>query len=138
MQKETVTVFILGATSLAGINYASLRGNETAAVFVKKPNHHDLSHMILGLKSSLGDPLKVKEVITRYATMLRVSDAMKAALRAICAWPVDCLELLVSILSKYEVFETADTDENLMKRSQSLIQEGKKLVMPVKMFNELS
>ena len=105
---------------------------------VKKPNHHDLSHMILGLKSSLGDPLKVKEVITRYATMLRVSDAMKAALRAICAWPVDCLELLVSILSKYEVFETADTDENLMKRSQSLIQEGKKLVMPVKMFNELS
>ena len=70
--------------------------------------------------------------------MLRLSDAMKAALRAICAWPVDCLELLVSILSKYEVFETADTDENLMKRSQSLIQEGKKLVMPVKMFNELS
>ena len=70
--------------------------------------------------------------------MLRLSDAMKAALRAICTWPVDSLELLVSILSKYEVFETADTDENLMKRSQSLIQEGKKLVMPVKIFNELS
>ena len=138
MSNETCTVYILGVHSLSGVNYANIRGNEISAAFVKKPNHHDLANMILGLSESLKDSLKVKEVIVRYSNILRLSDALKTALRSICAWPIDCLELLVAILSKYEVFETADTDEALMKKSQSLIQEGKKLVLPLKMFNELT
>jgi hypothetical protein len=138
MTDESVTCYILGVTSTSGLNYASLRGNEIGAKFVHKPNHHDLSHIVLGLRESLQDHLKVSEVIVRYANLMKYSDAEKTALRLICKWPSDCLQLLVRMISKYEVYQTADTDVKMMKKSQDKIQKGEKLIMPMTMFKHLA
>ena len=84
MMHETLTCYILGVSSISGLNYASLRGNEISARYVAKPNHHDMAKIIVGLVESLEDSDKVSEVVSRYVNLLKYSQVLKTALRSIC------------------------------------------------------
>ena len=138
MMHETLTCYILGVSSVSGLNYASLRGNEIGARFVAKPNHHDLAKIIVGLVETLKDPEKVSEVVSRYVNLLKYSQVLKTAMRSICKWPLDCLQILAKIINKYECYQTLDTDTKLMNRSNKNLQDGIKLEMPVCHFKEIA
>ena len=135
---ETLTCYILGVSSVSGLNYASLRGNEIGARYVAKPNHHDMAKIIAGLVESLEDSDKVSEVVSRYVNLLKYSQVLKTALRSICKWPLDCLQFLANIIIKYECYQTLDTDTRLMNRSNQKLMDGIKLEMPVVLFKEIA
>ena len=138
MMHETLTCYILGVSSVSGLNYASLRGNEIGARYVAKPNHHDMAKIIAGLVESLEDSDKVSEVVSRYVNLLKYSQVLKTALRSICKWPLDCLQFLANIIIKYECYQTLDTDTRLMNRSNQKLMDGIKLEMPVVLFKEIA
>lgn len=137
MENETLTCYILGVRGSSCLNYASLRGNELGAKFVSKPNHHDMVHIIVGLSEDC-ESTKVIEIVTRYANLLKFSDLEKAALRSICKWSTDCLQLLERLLSTYESYQTADSDLKMMQQSNSKLQKGEKLIMPMQLFKQLA
>ena len=138
MMNETLTCFILGMTAASSLNYASLRGNELAAKFVSKPNHHDMTQIIVGLVKSVDDREEVVKIIGRYINLLKWSEVLKAAIRNICKWPQDCLELLSKVLLKYECYQTLDTDTRTMQRSNKKLMEGLKLEVPMLLFKEIA
>ena len=138
MMHETQTCYILGVSSVSGLNYASLRCNEISARYVAKPNHHDMAKIIVGLVESLEDSDKISEVVSRYVNLLKYSQVLKTALRSICKWPLDCLQFLAKIIIKYECYQTFDTDTKLMNRSNQKLLDGIKLEMPVCQFKEIA
>jgi hypothetical protein len=138
MMREELTCYILGVTSISSLNYASLRGNEIGTRYVSKPNHHDMTQMIVGLFESLKDPKVVTEIVGRYINLLKYSEVLKTALRCICKWPMDCLQHLSKIIVKYECYQTLDTDTNMMQRCNKKLMEGIKLEMPIGLFKEVA
>ena len=138
MSSESVTCYILGVSSVSGVNFAFMRGQDIQAKLVFHPTHHDMVHIISGMMDALGNVDKVMEVITRYASILKYSDALKAALKLICKWPRDLLEVLVSILVKYQNYQTADTDLKTLKKNNSKLMKGEKLIMPISVFKEVA
>ena len=138
MMHETLTCYILGVSSVSGLNYASLRCNEISARYVAKPNHHDMAKIIVGLVESLEDSDKISEVVSRYVNLLKYSQVLKTSLRSICKWPLDCLQFLAKIIIKYECYQTLDTDTKLMNRSNQKLLDGIKLEMPVCQFKEIA
>ena len=137
MGNETLTCYILGVRGRSCLNYASLRGNELGAKFVSKPNHHDMVTIIVGLSEDC-EASEVIEIVTQYANLLKFSDLEKAALRSICKWSADCLQLLERMLSTYERYQTADSDLKMMKQSNAKLQKGEKLIMPMQLFKKLA
>ena len=111
--------------------FAFMRGQDIQAKLVFHPTHHDMVHIISGMMDALGNVDKVMEVILRYASILKYSDALKAALKLICKWPRDLLEVLVSILVKYQNYQTADTDLKTLKKNNTKLMKGEKLIMPI-------
>ena len=138
MMREEVTCYILGVTAVPGLTYASIRGNEIGAKFASKPNHHDVTKIITGLVEDLKDSEKVLEVISRYVNLLKFSEVLKTALRSICKWPLDCLQLLSSVIIKYEFYQTLDTDTKKMQRCSKKLMEGIKQEMPIGLFKEVT
>ena len=138
MEQGEVTCYILGASSLSGVNFAYMRGQDIQAKFNLAPNHHELVHIINGMKEVFVDAAKVMEVVTRYANILKFSDAMKAAIRLICKWPTENVEILVKILAKYQNYQTADSDLKTMKKNNAKLMKGEKLIMPISLFKEVS
>ena len=137
MAEETLTCYVLGVNGRSNLNYASLRGNELSAKFVSKPNHHDMVSIIVGLSEDC-EASKVVEIVTRYANLLKFSDLEKAALRSICKWPSDCLQLLERMLSAYEKYQTADSDLKMMQQSDAKLKKGEKLIMKMQLFKQLA
>ena len=138
MMREELTCYILGVTAAPGLTYASLRGNEIGAKFAAKPNHHDVTKIIAGLVETLKDNEKVYEVVSRYVNLLKYSEVLKTAIRSICKWPLDCLQLLSKIVTKFELYQTLDTDTKQMQRSNKKLMEGIKQEMPIGLFKEVA
>ena len=76
MEQVEVTCYILGASSLSGVNFAYMRGQDIQAKFNLAPNHHELVHIINGMKEVFVDVAKVMEVVTRYANIFSVTSGV--------------------------------------------------------------
>ena len=107
MMHETLTCYILGVSSVSGLTYASLRGNKIGARYVAKPNHHDMTKIIVGLVESLEDSDKVSEVVSRYVNLLKYSQVLKTALRTGFHLGGFCGRLSASIKKKCKFFQVS-------------------------------
>ena len=138
MHNRTVTCFILGMADSTSLNYLTLRGNDIAARFASKPNHHDLFYTLQGLKEMNKDTEGVMKAITRYANLQKSTDAEKSTLRSLSKWPNEVLNILKQILLKYEKSQLADFDDKKMKSVEKKLKEGLKLVTPISLFKGLA
>ena len=127
-------VEVKGASDIA---FGNLRGNELASKYQRKPFVHELLFVMDSFYQTYKNKDKALELVLRFAKVLSVHPDEITALKRMGHWKSDCFQTLISVLKKFEVYQTSDCKENLDRNNKRLM-EGQKLKVTISMFKSIS
>ena len=137
--KRDIPCYVVGAGNndpALGI-YCQIRANDMATDHQSKAELHELIYVYEFLKNSYkGNHEKaVNVVVERISKLRKVGRDELIYLRKILNWGGNSLLLLIQVLKKYELYQTADTTG---KKIGGKIQRGEKLKLTKEMWKKLS
>ena len=134
MKDKVVTCFLVNVKSEADVVYGNLRGNDIASKFQRQPYIHELVFIYDSFKeTNNSNHSKALNLIVRFAKLLLAHPDEITALRKIAAWSKDCFDSLVSVLKRFEVYETMDCADNV-DRINGRLRRGEKMKVTKEMF----
>ena len=133
MENKLVTCFIVNVQNSADIVYGNLRGNDLASKFQRHPYIHELVFIYASFKQMNDNSFKALDLIVRFAKLLLAHPDEITALKKIAGWTEDSFDSLVSVLEKFELYETKDCAENI-DRIKGRLCRGEKMKVTKEMF----
>ena len=134
MQDKIVTCFLVNVYTDTEVVYGNIRGNDLASKFQRQPYIHELVFIFESFKkANNNNSSKALELIVRFAKLLLAHPDEITALRKISTWSDQSFQSLVSVLKKFEMYETMDCEDNLDRKNSRLLR-GEKMKLTKEMF----
>ena len=133
LKARKVLCYVLNTNSSALIHYGNFRSNEISNKFQKKTYPQDILHVFESLieKDNSVGALKVVE---RMSKLSRLGPDEATSLKKLCQWSDQGFKLLMEVVNKLEVYETADVKAS---GNAGSITNGERLKMTNLVFNLL-
>ena len=135
MENGDVMCYIVNTQNPSILCYGGLRSKDIGSKFVRKPQVQDLLFVFKVLKGQLSKEKDSIESVIRYAKLLLFSADDITALKKICSWKDEHFSNLLSVIEKYEIFQTIDGQ---YKGNQELLKRGMVMSLPKVLFSKLS
>ena len=135
MEEGKILCYIVNTQSPAVLCYGGLRSKDIGSKFIRTPQVQDLLFVFNVLKKQFDKEKEALEVIVRYAKLLLFGADDITALKKLCAWRDDVFTKLLTILERFEIFETTDAK---YQGNQELLRRGLLMSLTKQMFTKLS
>ena len=135
LEDRRITCYIINNQDSEVVNYGLIRGNSLAAKFQRPPYIHELLYCLEYFKTLYGKKEKAFETVKRYARTMMLHPDEITALNKINNWSPAAFESLLTVLKKFELYETNDAKE--LTRITSRLMRGDKLQVSKAMFKNI-
>ena len=135
LSQGSIPCYIVNTENPSVLCYGRIRSDDLDSKFVRKPQIQDLLFVFNTLKGLLKDGREAVEVVTQYATLLVFSADDITALKKFCSWQAEPFACLLSVLQKFELYETTDSK---YEGTQSRLMRGESLPVPKVLFKKLA